>query len=225
MRVLIVEDRMRMAALLQRAIQREGYSTVLVHDGEAALQAVSNYHLDAIVLDVMLPKLGGFEVLSRMRQDQVRVPTILLTAKDTSQDIVKGLDLGADDYMTKPFDMDVLLARLRALSRRSPVLLERQLKVGNLVLRTDTHALECDGRAIALTPTEFMLMETLMQRSGFVVTKEVLTKIGWSGQADVSDDTLYVFMRALRSKLLFERQPVLLHTVRGVGYMLKAVTA
>ena len=225
MRVLIVEDKMRMAALLQRAAQREGYSTVLVHDGEAALQAVSSYHLDAIVLDVMLPKLSGFEVLSRMRQDQVKVPTLLLTARDTSQDIVKGLDLGADDYLTKPFDVDVLMARLRALSRRGPVLHERQLKVGNLVLRTDTHALECDGNSIALTPTEFALMETLMQRSGFVVTKEVLTKIGWSGHADVSDDTLYVFMRALRSKIQFSRQPVLLHTVRGVGYMLKAVTA
>ena len=214
-----------MAALLQRAVQREGYTTVLVHDGEAALEAVAGHHLDAIVLDVMLPRMDGFEVLSRMRQDRIKVPTILLTAKDTNQDIVKGLDLGADDYMTKPFDMGVLLARLRAVARRSPVMLEPQLRVGALLLRHDIHALECGGRAIALTPTEFALMEVLMQRAGFVVTKDVLTRIGWSSHADVSDDTLYVFMRALRNKIQFERQPVLLHTVRGVGYMLKAVSA
>ena len=108
-----------------------------------------------------------------------------------------GLDLGADDYLTKPFEMPVLLARLRALTRRSPVLLDCRLEAGGLTLRRDTHALECDGEAIALTPTELALMETLMQRAGLVVTKEELIRVGWSGGADVSDDTLYVFMRAL----------------------------
>ena len=225
MRILIAEDRMRMAALLDKAIRREGYLTVVAHDGQTALEAISNYHLHAIVLDVMLPKLSGFEVLSRMRQDNGRVPTILLTARDASQDVVHGLDLGADDYLTKPFEMAVLLARLRALTRRSPLLLDCRLDVGGLTLRRDTHALECDGEAIALTPTELALMETLMQRAGLVVTKEELIRVGWSGGADVSDDTLYVFMRALRNKIQFARQPALLHTVRGVGYTLRIVAA
>ena len=221
MRILIVEDRLRMAALLEKAIRREGYITVLTHDGEAALEAISNYHLNAIVLDVMLPKLSGFEVLSRMRQDKVEVPTILLTARDASEDVVHGLDLGADDYLTKPFEMPVLLARLRALTRRSPVLLDGRLEVGTLTLRRDTHALECDGGTIALTPTELALMEALMQRDGSVVRKEELIRVGWSGEVDVSDDTLYVFMRTLRSKIQFVRQPAHLHTVRGVGYTLR----
>ena len=225
MRILIAEDRLRMAALLSKAIRREGYQTVLTHDGEAALEAVSTHHFHAIVLDVMLPKLNGFEVLSRMRQNQVKVPTILLTARDTSQDVVHGLDLGADDYLTKPFDMAVLLARLRALTRRSPVLQDCRLEVDGLLLRRDTHALECDGKAVALTRTELALMETLMRRAGRVVTKEELMRVGWNGGADVSDDTLYVFMRALRTKMQLARQPLLLHTVRGVGYMLRSVPA
>ena len=225
MRVLIVEDKMRMAALLQRAIQREGYSTLLVHDGELALQAITRQHLNAIVLDVMIPKLDGFAVLDSMRRSQIKVPTILLTAKDTNQDIVYGLDLGADDYMTKPFDMTVLLARLRALTRRSPVLQERQLRAGSLLLRPETHAVECDGASIPLTPTEFALMELLMQRAGYVVRKEALAEAGWGNDSDLNEDKLYVFMRALRTKLQFQRQPVLLHTIRGVGYMLKVVKA
>ena len=214
-----------MAALLDKAIRREGYRTVLTHDGQAALEAVSNHHLHAMVLDVMLPKLSGFEVLSRVRQDKVKVPTILLTARDTSQDVVHGLDLGADDYLTKPFEMAVLLARLRALTRRGPLLLDCRLEVGGLTLRHDTHALEFDGEAISLTPTELALMEILMKRTGLVVTKDELIRVGWSGNADVSDDTLYVFMRALRNKIRFARQPALLHTVRGVGYTLRIVPA
>ena len=139
MRVLIVEDKARMALLLERALQREGYLPTVVHDGEAALRAIELFHLDAIVMDVMMPKMNGFEVLARMRADGVTVPTILLTAKDTSQDIVHGLDLGADDYLTKPFDLAVLLARLRALIRRPVILTQGPLRVGELVLRHDTH--------------------------------------------------------------------------------------
>lgn len=225
MRILIVEDKMRMAALLQRTVQREGYEALVAHDGEEALEIVENCQLHGIVLDVMLPKLDGFAVLKRMREARVKVPTILLTARDTNHDIVSGLDLGADDYLAKPFDMSVLLARLRALTRRSPVLFESQLRVGNLILRSDLHSIECGGKVIALTPIEFALMETLMQRAGYVIRKEVLAEIGWGSLVDFSEDTLYVFMRALRIKIQFEQPGAVLHTMRGVGYMLKAVTA
>ncbi len=221
MRVLIAEDKVRMAMLLQRAVQREGYLALVAHDGEAALETVRRHRLHAIVMDVMMPKLSGFDVLTRMRSMDVKVPTILLTAKDSSRDIVRGLDLGADDYLTKPFDLSVLLARLRALIRRPSALVMGPLQVGDLLLRSDTHEVECAGRSISLTPMEFTLLEALMQRAGKVVRKEDLAEIGWGTEAAFQESTLYVFIRALRSKLHSPERPDVLHTVRGVGYMLR----
>ncbi len=222
MRVLIVEDKVRMALLLQRAMQREGYLTFVANDGEAALTLLEQQHFDAVVMDIMLPKLDGFEVLERMRRSSIRVPTILLTARDTNRDIVRGLDLGADDYLTKPFDLAVLLARLRALVRRPAALLQAPLRAGDLVLRAETHEVRLRERSISLTPLEFTLMEALMQRVGNVVPKETLAAIGWGASETFREGTLYVFMRSLRSKLHEPDQPELLHTVRGVGYMLRA---
>ena len=221
MRILIAEDKVRMAMLLQRAVQREGYLTLVVHDGEAALACVQRHRLDAVVMDVMMPKLSGFEVLERMRGMEVKVPTLLLTAKDSSQDIVHGLDLGADDYLTKPFDLAVLLARLRAMIRRPSALVLGPLRAGDLLLRSDTHEVEYAGRRISLTPMEFTLLEALMQRAGQVVRKEDLAEIGWGAEAPFQESTLYVFIRALRAKLHSLDRPDVLHTVRGVGYMLK----
>lgn len=222
MRVLIVEDKAKMAALLQKAVQREGYLTLVAHDGEAALGMIERNHLDAIVMDVMLPKLDGFEVLARMRHLKVKVPTILLTAKDSSRDIVHGLDAGADDYLTKPFELAVLLARLRAVTRRPAVLVQGHLQVGDLVLRQGTHDVVCGEQTIALTRMEFTLLEALMQRAGQVVRKETLAEIGWGTEEEFNEGTLYVFIRSLRNKLHGAERPELLHTVRGVGYMLKA---
>lgn len=221
MRVLIVEDRVRMASLLQRAMQREGYLTLIANDGEAALDLLGRQQFNAVVMDVMLPKLDGFEVLERMRSWNIRVPTILLTARDTNRDIVRGLDLGADDYLTKPFDLMVLLARLRALLRRPTALLQVPLRAGDLVLRAGTHEVQLRDRTISLTPLEFTLIEALMQRVGNVVPKETLAAIGWGASETFREGTLYVFMRSLRAKLHAPDQPELLHTVRGVGYMLK----
>lgn len=225
MRVLIVEDKVRMANLLQRAAERAGYSTVVAHDGETALDLASNYRLDALILDVMLPKMNGFAVLEQLRRAANKVPTILLTARDSNQDIVHGLDLGADDYLTKPFDLNVLLARLRALTRRAPDIHPKNLRVGDLVLRSDTRRVEFGERAIALTPTEFALLEVLMQRAGHVVPKDTLAEIGWRMDTEFNESTLYVFMRSLRTKIHSEQPTAFLHTVRGVGYMLKAVSS
>ena len=223
--MLIAEDKVRMALLLERAVQREGYLTMRAHDGCAALEIVQQNHLDAIVLDVMMPKLDGFAVLSRMRSCNIKVPTILLTAKDSGRDIVRGLDLGADDYLTKPFDLVVLMARLRALTRRSPHLVLGHLQVGNLVLHRNSHDAAVDGKVISLTPTEFTLLEVLMQRTGHIVRKETLAEFGWGTNEDFNEATLYVFMRSLRNKLHAAGQPSMLHTIRGVGYMLKCATA
>ena len=214
-----------MAMLLQRAIQREGYLTLVANDGEEALALIERNQLDAIVMDVMMPKLNGFEVLARMRSLDVKVPTILLTAKDTSTDIVHGLDLGADDYLTKPFELTVLLARLRALTRRPRELIQGHLRAGDLVLRRDTHDVLYGAKVISLTPMEFTLLEALMQRAGHVVRKETLADIGWGKDEEFNESTLYVFMRSLRNKLHTPETPDLLHTVRGVGYMLKPVTS
>lgn len=174
-------------------------------------------------MDVMMPKLDGFAVLAQMRDRKIRVPTILLTAKDTSRDVVHGLDLGADDYLTKPFELVVLLARVRALVRRPSTLVQGPLQVGDLILHSGTHEIECADRRTALTPMEFTLLEALMQRAGHVVRKEDLASIGWSIDQPFSESTLYVFIRALRTKLHSANRPELLHTVRGVGYMLKPV--
>ncbi len=221
MRVLIAEDKVRMAMLLQRALQREGYLAIVAHDGHAALDCIQRYRLDAIVMDVMMPKLDGFEVLRQMRSMNVKVPTILLTAKDTSRDVVHGLDLGADDYLTKPFELAVLLARLRALTRRPSTLVQGPLRVGDLLLHSDTHEVECAGERTSLTRMEFTLLEALMQRAGKVVRKEDLAEIGWGTEELFRESTLYVFICALRAKLHSADRPNMLQTVRGVGYVLK----
>ena len=221
MRVLVAEDKVRMAMLLQRSLQREGYLVSIVHDGEAALAAIGRHRPDAIVMDVMMPKLDGYEVLARMRGMQVKVPTILLTARDTNGDVVRGLDLGADDYLTKPFDLAVLLARLRALARRPAILVQRPLQVGNLLLHGESHQMQCLDRCTSLTPMEFTLLEALMQRAGRVVRKEDLMQIGWGADEVFQDGTLYVFIRSLRTKLNVLGQPDILHTIRGVGYLLR----
>ncbi len=223
MRVLIVEDKVRMALLLQRAMQREGYLTLVANDGATALNFLEQQEFNAVVMDIMLPTLDGFQVLERMRSWNIRVPTIVLTARDTNRDIVHGLDLGADDYLTKPFDLAVLLARLRALVRRPAALVSAPLRAGDLLLRADTHELQFRGRTISLTPMEFTLLEVLMQRVGQVVRKETLASIGWGTSGAFREGTLYVFMRSLRNKLHIPDQPDMLHTVRGVGYMLKPV--
>lgn len=221
MRILIVEDKVRMACLLRDALQREGYLTLLAADGERALDIVGCNRVDAMILDIMIPRLDGFEVLRRMREMGMSTPAIILTAKDHSQDVVHGLNLGADDYLTKPFDLDVLLARLRAILRRAPALKPEKLRVGDLQLCVKSHSLERGGRTITLTPTEFSLMEVLMRSAGHVVRKETLAEIGWSLEGEFSDSTLYVFMGSLRRKIQTAGEAPILHTVRGVGYRLR----
>ncbi len=222
MRIMIVEDKVRMAALLRRAVAREGYATVVAHDGETALKLAGDHHLDAIVLDVMLPKLDGFAVLQHLREAAVDAPTILLTARDSNRDIIRGLDLGADDYLTKPFDLNVLLARLRALTRRKAAIQPGVLFAGKLLLRGATHSLEGNGEMIPLTRTEFALMEALIKNAGRIVSKEKLVEIGWGLGGEMNEHNLYVFIRSLRNKILLSGEDGLLQTVRGVGYILKA---
>jgi DNA-binding response OmpR family regulator len=221
MRVLVAEDKPRMARLLQRALQSEGYSVTLAFDGEQALDMGLAGGLDVLVLDVMLPRRDGFDVIRTLRAAKMNIPTIMVTARDAMCDIVRGLDLGADDYLTKPFALDVLLARVRALSRRGPATYPDDLQVEDLRLKSRTHELQRGSRVASLTRTEYALMEILMRRAGCIVPREVLTEAGWGGDADVGESTLYVFIRALRAKIAQGGEQQLLHTARGVGYTLR----
>jgi DNA-binding response OmpR family regulator len=223
MRVLVAEDKPRMARLLQRTLQNEGYSVALAFDGDEALNIGISGGLDVIVLDVMLPGRDGFDVIRSLRAAKSMVPTIMVTARDAMSDIVHGLDSGADDYLTKPFALDVLLARVRALSRRGPVAYPADLQFQDLVLKARTHEMQRGDRVLPLTRTEYGILEVMIRRAGCVVPRDVLVEAGWGGGAEVSDNTLYVFIRSLRSKIGGE--PQLLHTVRGVGYSLRAEPA
>ena len=221
MRVLVAEDKPRMARFLQRALQREGYSVELAFDGEQALSMGLSGGLDLMVLDVMLPRRDGFDVIRHLRAAKQMLPTIMVTARDTMADVVRGLDLGADDYLTKPFALDVLLARVRALTRRGPLAYPLDLKFEDLVLNSRTHELRRGTRTAPLTRTEYALLETLVRRAGCIVPRDVLVEAGWGGGAEVGESTLYVFVRALRTKIAPPGECQLLHTVRGVGYTLR----
>lgn len=177
--------------------------------------------LDLMVLDVMLPRRDGFDVIRNLRAAKQTLPTIMVTARDALSDIVHGLDSGADDYLTKPFALDVLLARVRALTRRGPTAYQPDLQYEDLSLISRTHELERGGRTVSLTRTEFALLETLIRRAGCIVPRDVLIEAGW-GSADVGEGTLYVFIRSLRAKITLPGERPLLHTARGVGYTLRA---
>jgi DNA-binding response OmpR family regulator len=222
MQVLIVEDKRSLAGHLGRALQGEGYSVTLAYDGEEGLRLGRSDRFDLMILDVMLPRMDGFTVIRKLREDRLKTQTIILSARDSMADVVCGLDAGADDYLTKPFALDVLLARMRAAARRVAVRPPEVLCVGDLVLLPQTWEFERAGRVESLTRTEYALLETLMRRAGAIVPREVLIDEGWGPSADVSFDSLYVFIRSLRAKLTHPGEEELLHTVRGVGYALRA---
>jgi len=222
MRILVVEDKRSMADLLRRALELEGYSVLLAYDGEEALKLNKSTEIDLIILDVMLPRMDGFEVVRRLREAKSRTPTIILSARDAMTDIVRGLDCGADDYLTKPFELDVLLARVRAAARRGPVAQPADLQFEDLTLNPRTYEVKRGSRIESLTRTEYALLETLVRRARMVVPREVLIEEGWGIAAEVSGASLYVLIRSLRAKITHPGEPELLHTVRGVGYSLRS---
>ena len=222
MRILVAEDRPKTADLLRRALGSEGHDVVLAYDGDRALTLGKSAAADLILLDVMLPVLDGFSVLRKLRENRVRTPVIMLTARDSRADIVHGLDCGADDYLTKPFELDILFARVRAVARRAPALEFAELNFLDLHLNAGTYELRRGERTAPLTRTEYALLETLMRRPGAVVRRETLIEQGWGTESDVNGASLYVFIRSLRSKITQPGETELLHTVRGVGYSLRS---
>jgi DNA-binding response OmpR family regulator len=221
MQILIVEDDQRLAHQLKKGLDENGHSVTLAFDGLDGLEAARQGHFDVLVLDVMLPRLDGFGVVKRLRSAGSKRPILMLTARDSAEDIVAGLDAGADDYLTKPFALKVLLARLRALARRKEVEPKMRLQIGNVVLDPAHHVVKRAGSPVALTRTEFVLLETLMRNSGRVVTRDRLIEAVWGNEREVESNTLDVYVRQLRSKIEPEGSRKLIQTIRGVGYAMR----
>jgi len=223
MRVLVVEDEIKMAALLKQGLEEQNHSVEVAYDGKAAMEIASNYEFDVIVLDVMLPRLDGFEVARRLRSNQKQTPILMLTARDATPDVAHGLDVGADDYLTKPFAFPELLARIRALSRRSPAMLSPKLTVGSLTLDPASRRVVRGQQEICLTATEYRLLEFMMRRSGRVLTRAAIIEGVWGFNETIEDNTLEAFVSSLRNKIDRGFDQKLIHTVRGVGYCVRQV--
>jgi two-component system OmpR family response regulator len=220
MRILVVEDDRGMADLLRQALEEDGHSVVLAFDGVQGLDVARHFSFDLLVLDVMLPGLDGFAVARRLRTERNQTPILMLTARDQTSDIVTGLDLGADDYLTKPFSLEVLLARVRAVARRGPIPHPVRLMAGDLSMDLGTRQVYRGSRPINLTRTEYAVLELLMRASGRVVTRETLIDQVWPSE-DIESNTLDAFVRLLRAKIETPNDPKLIRTVRGIGYCLR----
>lgn len=221
-KLLVIEDEPRMLELLRRGLVEEGHTVVCAADGGEGWELARSYEFDAVILDVMIPKLNGFELAKKLRQERVATPVLMLTAKDAVQDVVRGLDAGADDYLTKPFTFDELLARLRAVQRRSTSRPQTRLQVGDLILDPDSREVFRAGLPITLTRTEYSLLERLMYRAGKVVPRHTLIEAVWGFDREIEENTLDAFVRLLRHKVDLEGLPKLILTVRGVGYMIRS---
>jgi DNA-binding response OmpR family regulator len=222
MHVLAVEDEPVMAELLRSALSEEGYFVTVAADGESALELGKTNVFDVIVLDLMLPRLDGLTVARRLRQGHVQTPVLVLTARDTEGDLVEALDGGADDYLTKPFSLEVLLARVRAVSRRGLIPQPVCLEFAGLSLNTATRDVFRDGRSIVLTRREFSLLELLMRHKGRVLTRQQIVEAVWGYESNIEENTLDAFIRLLRNKIELPNAPRLVHTIRGVGYSLRS---
>jgi DNA-binding response OmpR family regulator len=220
MRILVVEDDARMAELLRRGLA--GSHTVdVATDGISGLEKAQTASFDAIVLDVMLPGIDGLHLAKRLRVNGVRTPILMLTARDSVPDIVRGLDVGADDYLTKPFSFEVLAARLRVIARRKSTESASVLQVSDLILNATTHDVRRGKRPLVLTRTEFVILEHLMRRAGRVVSRGDLFEAAWGIDHDVESNTLEVFIFQLRSKIEAGGASRLIQTVRGFGYSVR----
>jgi two-component system response regulator MprA len=222
MRVLIVEDKRSLAEHVGRALEGEGYSVGFAFDGEEGLRLGKSNEFDVILLDIMLPRIDGFTVIRKLREEHVRTQAIIVSSRDSMRDVVEGLDAGADDYLTKPFALDILLAKVRAAMRRVPETVSQGLQFEDLTLLSNKYELQRGDRVATLTRTECALLESLMRRARTVVPHGVLIEEGWGSDCDVSFDSLYMFIRALRSKITHVGEQELLFTIRGVGYSLRS---
>ena len=221
MRILVVDDEPSVRDALDRALRMDGYKVQLAADGREALDALAHQPPDAIVLDVLMPEPDGLEVCRRLRAAGDRTPVLMLTARDAVPDRVRGLDAGADDYLVKPFALEELGARLRALLRRTGGPTEEKLRHAGLELDPAGHTVTRDGRPVELTRTEFLLLELLLRHPRQVLTRSQIFEHVWGYDFGPTSNSLEVYVGYLRRKLEAGGEPRLLHTVRGVGYVLR----
>ena len=220
MRILIVEDEKYLAEALSQLLTQQNYTVDTFNDGEEGLDNALTGIYDAIVLDVMLPKINGFDIVKTLRQEKVYTPVILLTAKSDVKDRIHGLDMGADDYLPKPFDTGELLARLRALTRRGNEVIvnNNELKIGDITLDTSTMQLYGTQRETSLTKKEFELLEYLIINKSMVISKEQIIEKLWGFESEAEGNYVEVYISFLRKKLAFVSKDVTIATIRGIGY-------
>lgn len=223
MRILIVEDDAVLADGLTRSLRRSGYAADCTNSGEQADSALISESYDVVILDLGLPGMDGLEVLRRLRGRKASVPVLVLTARDALDDRVKGLDLGADDYMVKPFDPPELEARIRALLRRGQASGGGELRIGELSFDASSRCVRIDGQLLELSPRELSLLEVLMRRAGKVVGKEQLVEHLYTWDEEATGNAIEVLMHRLRRKL--DQYGIAIRTVRGLGYMLDSPDA
>jgi DNA-binding response OmpR family regulator len=221
MRILVVEDEAQIASFVRRGLEEEGHAVDVAADGEDGLHLVLVNPYDLLILDVLLPRLNGLEICRCLRAAGSTVPVLMLTARDSTEDIVAGLDAGADDYLTKPFPFAVLLARLRALQRRQSLDKQPVRRVADLELDPATREVRRAGRRIDLTSREYALLEYLIERPGRVLTRTMIGERCWDMHFDVESNVIEVYVGYLRRKIDTPSLRKLIHTVRGVGYVLR----
>ena len=225
MRILIVEDEPKVASFIRRALEEERYAVDVCSDGIQGRDLASEVTYDLIILDLMLPGLPGIDVLKELRSGKVKTPILILTARSEVDQRVKGLDAGADDYLTKPFAIEELLARARALLRRAGGETSGILQVDDLILNPVTHDVTRGGQRIDLTSKEYALLEYMMRNAGRVLTRTMISEHVWNLDFDTFTNVIDVYIRYLRNKIDRGRKQGLIHTVRGSGYTLKATDA
>jgi two-component system response regulator MprA len=222
-RILVVEDGPDVLNVLERTLSDNGYHVITATDGETGLTAALNERPDLVILDIGLPRRDGYEVARELRARAFTAPVLMLTARDTISDKVEGLDAGADDYLAKPFSYDELLARVRALLRRSALRADQaMLKIGDLVIDPFSRDVRRGSREITLTQKEYALLECLARHAGRPVSREQISQQVWKQEFDPTTNIVDVYINYLRKKVDTEGEPSMVQTVRGVGYMLKA---
>ena len=221
MRLLIAEDEKHLNKTLNERLTKAGYTVDSCFDGEDALYYIENTQYDGIILDVMMPKINGFEVLRTMRNNKILTPVLILTAKDSDEDIITGLDTGANDYLTKPFSFDVLCARIRAMLRVKENITSAILEIADLTVDTTTRIVKRGETVIELSSKEYSVLEYLMRNKGIIVSKEKIEENIWNYEYEGSSDVIKVYIHHLRKKIDDNFEIKLLHTIKNVGYVIK----
>ncbi len=221
MRLLVVEDEKHLNQTITERLTKQGYTVDNCFDGEDALYYIENTHYDGMILDVMMPKLNGFEVLRIIREKKILTPVLMLTAKDADEDVIAGLDTGANDYLTKPFSFGVLCARIRAMLRVKEHVTGSILEIADLRVDTTTRVVKRGGCIIELSSKEYAVLEYLMRNKGITVSKEKIEENIWNYEYEGTSDVVKVYIHHLRKKIDGNFEKKLLHTIKNVGYVIK----